>query len=345
LSRPEVRAVVLAAGHGQRLRPLTEFAPKPLLPVHGSPILSRTLAAIAELGCERAAINLHHLGENIRQALGGAHGGVGITYSEEKELLGTLGALVRLREFLAPADLVLIVNGDSLCRWPLKALVAHHRSSGAAATLLMSKRARPENFGGGVTVDAEGRILAFSTLADAPEGSRQRVFAGAHVFSPKLLEGLEDGPSDTVRDLYQPLLESGAVIDSLETTRRWYDLGTPARLLEGVLDWKDGGWGSRLARQPWRAPSSQISRAARVRNSVVEHGVVIGEAASVEGSVLLTGARVGPGCTVRDSIVGYDTVLREGTDVEGRMVTPVIATVPPREIDSVVGGLVYSPII
>jgi len=345
LSGGGIRAVVLAAGHGQRLRPLTEFLPKPLVPVHGAPILARTLAAVAETGCERAAVNLHHLGDTIREAVGGAFEGIAITYSEEKLLLGTLGALVKLREFLRPAELVLVINGDSLCRWPLKDLIARHRASGAAATLLMSKRARVEDFGGGVTVDGEGRLLSFTAKEPLPDGAKRRVFAGVQVFSPSLLEGLEEKVSDTIRGLYEPLLAEGALVDSLDTTRRWYDLGTPARLLEGILDWNDGGWGSRLARQPWRSPSSQVSSEARVRNSIVERGVVIEGAAQVDGSLLLPGCRIGSGCRVRDSIVGFDTILPNGTGVEGRMVTPMIASVPPREQDSVVGGLVYSPVV
>lgn len=319
--------------------------PKPLIPVHGSPVVERTLSAISDLGCEAAAVNLHHLGGKIREALGGAVKGVAISYSEEATLLGTLGALVKLREFLAPAQLVLVINGDSLCRWPLSDLVARHRATGAVATLLLSKRARVEDFGGGVTVAADGRLLAFTAVDPLPEGAHRRVFAGAHVFSPRLLEGLEERPSDTVRELYVPLLERGAVIGTLETTRRWYDFGTPARLLEGILDWKDGGWGARLARQPWRSPSSRVSAAARVRHSVVERAVVVESEAQVDGSVLLPGARVGRGCRIRDSIVGFDTVLRPGTEVDGRMVTPVIASVPPRDEDSVVGGLVYTAVI
>ncbi|MBV8203217.1 MAG: nucleotidyltransferase family protein, partial [Acidobacteria bacterium] len=135
-----VRALVLAAGLGTRLRPLTGDMPKPLLPVLGQPILGYTLRRLAAAGCEAAAVNLHHRGEQIRRALGDDFAGLPLTWSEESHLLGTLGALQPLAGFFAAADLVLIVNGDSLCRWPLAELVRRHRENGAPATLLLAAR-------------------------------------------------------------------------------------------------------------------------------------------------------------------------------------------------------------
>src|SRR3954451_2607453 len=95
-----IRAVVLAAGPGPRPRPLTSLTPKPLLPVRGVPILGHTLARLAAIGCEAAAVNLHHLGDQIRRRFGDAHAGMPLTWSEEPEILGTLGALFPLRDFL-----------------------------------------------------------------------------------------------------------------------------------------------------------------------------------------------------------------------------------------------------
>src|SRR5215470_4807101 len=160
-----IRAVVLAAGLGTRLRPLTDLTPKPLLPVRGVPILGHTLARLAAAGCEAVAVNLHYLGDQIRKRFGDAHAGMPLTWSEEPEILGTLGALHPLKEFFAPADLVLLINGDSLCRWPLRRLVrrhlAAHQANGAQATLALASRPDPAEFGGGVGIDPAGRIQSF----------------------------------------------------------------------------------------------------------------------------------------------------------------------------------------
>jgi mannose-1-phosphate guanylyltransferase len=237
-----VRALVLAAGKGERLRPLTLRIPKPLLPVRGEAVTGRTLRALKRAGVEAAALNLHHLGGAIRAHFGKNYAGLPITYSEEPELLGTSGALPPLAEFFASADLVLIVNGDSLCDWPFEALIRTHveaRVQGALATVLLTSYPDPRGFGGGVGVDrtgAKGRALVFrgvdSIVPGVPKIAARRVFAGAQVLEPSLLRRIPEGPGDIVTVLYEPLLREGARIQTYTTRRKWFDLGTPERLRE-----------------------------------------------------------------------------------------------------------------
>jgi mannose-1-phosphate guanylyltransferase len=343
---------VLAAGLGTRLRPLTDATPKPLLPVAGVPILGHTLAQLAAVGCEAVAMNLHYHGEQIRRRFGADFAGMPITYSEEPVLLGTLGAFHPLRDLFAPADLVVLINGDSLCRWPLRRMIRRHLSlpaaaggAGAQATLLLTSRPDPASFGGGVGIDKDGRILSFrKEAAAAGEAARRYVFAGAHVISPKLLERVGSGPSDIVRDLYIPLLaEPGARLESVVTAGRWHDMGTPERFLEGVLDWAKAGWPERLWRRSWISPEAGVGAGARVRHSAVEAGAKIGARARVERSILLPGARIGEGSCVRESILGYGASVPPGTWVERRIIMPQREGFTPSLDDSVVGGAVYTP--
>lgn len=343
-----LRALVLAAGLGTRLRPLTDLVPKPLLPVTGVPILGHTLAQLASLGCEEVAINLHYLGDQIRQRFGDSFAGMRITWSEEPVLLGTLGAFQPLREFFAPADQILLINGDSLCDWPLRKLVRRHLASGAKATLLLASRPAPASFGGGVGIDRKGRILSFRQGApERGEVAHRHVFAGAHVITPELLERIPAGvstPSDIVRDLYVPLLdEPGVLLDSVVTARRWHDLGTPQRFLDGVVDWARAGWPERLWRRSWISPEAGIASGASVKSAAVEAAARVGEGAQVERSVLLPGAKVGKGCVVRDSIVGFGASVPPGTWVERRMIMPQRQGFAPGLDDSVVGGAVFTP--
>jgi mannose-1-phosphate guanylyltransferase len=318
-----VRALVLAAGLGTRLRPLTGDTPKPLLPVLGQPILGYTLRRLAAAGCEAAAINLHHRGEQIRRALGDDFSGLPLTWSDEPRLLGTLGALQPLASFFAAADLVLIVNGDSLCRWPLGELVRRHGESGARATLLLAARADPGDFGGGVAIDRAGSLVSLRPGAANPEaapGTRRRVFAGAHVLSRGLLERIAASqpplPADIVRDLYEPLLaEEPGCLAILTTGRRWHDLGTPRRYLAATLDWARAAAGGR-----WISPAAEVSPLASVRRASVEAGCRVDAAAIVEDSVLLPGAAVGAGCEVRGSILGPGAELAAGNHVTDQLV-------------------------
>jgi mannose-1-phosphate guanylyltransferase len=317
-----LRALVLAAGLGTRLRPLTDDLPKPLLPVLGQPLLGLTLRRLAAAGCEAAAINLHHGAGQIRRAFGSEHAGLPLTWSEEPRLLGTLGALGPLAGFFDGADLALVVNGDSLCRWPLAELLARHLATGALATLLLAARADPADFGGGVAVDRTGKLLWLRS-AGAPEdrGTRRRVFAGAHVLSRRLLQriaadaaGPAPAPADFVRDLYEPLLaEQPGCLDSLITGRRWHDLGTPRRYLAATLDWTG-------ARGLWISPAAAVAPAAAVRRSSLEAGARVAAEAIVEDSVLLPDARVGAGCEVRDSILGPGVELPAGNHVTSQIV-------------------------
>jgi NDP-sugar pyrophosphorylase family protein len=344
-----VRALVLAAGLGTRLRPLTDLVPKPLLPVVGVPILGYTLAQLAALGCEDVAINLHYLGDQIRQRFGDSFAGMRITWSEEPVLLGTLGAFHPLRDFFAPADQILLINGDSLCEWPLRRLVRRHLASGAQATLLLASRPAPAAFGGGVGIDRKGRILSFRPgNGEGGDVAHRYVFAGAHVITPHFLENLLEkippGPSDIVRDLYMPLLKLPDVrLDAVVTARRWHDLGTPQRFLDGVIDLARGGWPERLWRRSWISPEAGIAAGAAVKSAAVEAGARVGEGAQVERSVLLPGAKVGKGCVVRDSIVGFGAAVPPGTWVERRMIMPQRQGFAPGLDDSVVGGAVFTP--
>lgn len=341
---PPFRAVVLAAGLGTRLRPLTHFLPKPLLPVVGSPLITHTLAALAEAGCERTAINLYYQGDLIADRLGARFEKMALVYSPEEEILGTLGALAPLASFLAEAELVVVINGDSLCRWPIKKVVRSHLKSGATATLLASSRAPVEAYGGGIGIDREDRVTSFGPGRDVGTVDRRAVFAGLHVFRPELVADLDPRPQDFISGLYEPLLEKGARIQAVESSRPWFDLGTPASFLTGVRDWARRRGPVRLAGRSWTALDADIAETATLRRSVVEETTRIGDNAVVDRSVVLPKAEIGAECRIRESIVGPGVELPPGTGVERRLVTRLRPDLPPRERDSVVGGLVYSPL-
>jgi NDP-sugar pyrophosphorylase family protein len=304
-----LRALVLCAGRGERLRPLTDALPKPLIPVLGAPLVSHTLGVLAAAGVQAAALNLHHLGDRIPAALGERAGSMKLRYSVEEELLGTLGPFGRLREFFAGVDPVLLVNGDSLCRWPVAAVSAAHREGGAEATLLLSSRPEPARFGGGVVVDRGGRVLSFRGEGAGTEGTRVGVFAGLHVIAGRQLDGIEERPSDIVRDLYEPLLERGGAVRAVFTDRRWYDLGTPRRYLAGAL--------AQAAAEPgagssWYGPGVEVEEGARVDGSVLESGVRVAAGATIENSLVLPGVLVGREAQVKDSILAPGVELPVG---------------------------------
>jgi mannose-1-phosphate guanylyltransferase len=338
MSRPRLRALVLAAGRGQRLRPLTDFTPKPLLPVAGEPIAGATLRRLAAAGCEAAALNLHHLGEQIRTHFGSEYAGLPLHYSAEADLLGTLGALYPLRGFLSEAETIVLINGDSLCRWPIQQLVRRHRTSGADATLLLHSRLDAGAYGGGVGVDERGRVLSFRRAA-APGVVKRAVFAGAHAIAPRLLERVAEGPGDIISGLYEPLLAAGGRIECAWTDRVWHDLGTPRRYLDGVLEVTTRPLGRAVI-----LPGAVVDTGARVRSAVLETGAVIENGARVERSVLLPGSSVGAGSHLRDVVLGHGAAVPRDSELTELLITRIRPGLVLPASSSVVGDLVHTPL-
>ena len=235
------------------------------------------------------------------------------------------------------AETILIVNGDSLCKWPLHSLVRRHRRSGADATLLVSKRIDPKPFGGGVEVEDHKRIVSLRPSEVEGHNNPRRVFMGAHAISPRLLDRVPtQGESNFVEDLYEPMLSGGGQLAALETSRKWHDLGTPDRYRCAVLDWG--------THRGWRSPRARVERGVKTRGSVIESQSLVCTGSRIDGSVVLSGARIGEGCRIERSIIGPDVNLPPNTSVHRRMVTRVREDAVASERASIVGGLVYEPI-
>lgn len=338
-----LRALVLSAGFGQRLRPLTQQMPKPLLPVLGETSVGRTLQALARLGCECTFLNLHYLGEQVREAVGDEIDGMEIRYSEEREILGTLGALGPVARQLADSEAALLINSDSLCRWPLSKMVKDHLRHQAEATLLVVDK---PPFEGNVAVAKDGRLLQLRHDRRLPAdgvAASKLVFGGAQVLSPGLLDRLagRSEPADIVGELYEPMLDERRALRAVRTAKPWHDLGTPWRYLQALVQ---SATQASPFRSSWVSERATLGAGCKLRRAVVEHDVTVEADCRVESSAVLPGARLETGCRLRESIVAPGVVLPAGTGLDRRLVTPLSSGRDPSGRDSVVGQLVYTPI-
>ena len=231
-----MKAMILAAGLGTRLRPLTDTTPKPLLPVAGTPMIVWNLLLLKRHGIRDVVINLHHLGAMIPQALGdGSAFGMRIIYSHEPVILGTGGGIKQAEPHFH-GEPVLILNGDTLFELDLGALMDFHREQQAAATLVL--RQDPEAARWGlveVTDHAEvvritGRGLSERTATAA------RMFAGIHILRPRLLRYLPIGKECSIIDAYVQGIQDGERVMGYDFDGFWSDVGTPERYAQVERD-------------------------------------------------------------------------------------------------------------
>jgi NDP-sugar pyrophosphorylase family protein len=292
--------MVLAAGLGLRMRPLTLLRAKPVLPVLNRPLIHWTLELLRRHGVTDVVINLHHLPATVRRAVGdGRTLGLRVSYSFERKILGTSGGPRKVRRFFGDEPF-LLVNGDVLFDFDLSDLVRRHAASGARATLALKAYRRVEAYGG-VVIGPGGFVRALAGLP-RPVPGRPLLFTGVHVLDPDLLDRLPPGPSDSVRDLYAPLVAEGQRLLGVRVSGAWYDFGSPSLYLASQLSMMSSGFrGAGVARLVH--PEARVHPRARVTRSVVGPGAVVGEGAVVSGSVLWEKAEVGRGARVSASIV------------------------------------------
>ncbi|MBE0567462.1 MAG: phosphotransferase [Krumholzibacteria bacterium] len=229
--RDALRGMILAAGYGTRLAPLSDHLPKPLLPVPGGTVLDRAIAALGTAGVERIAVNTHHLGDLVAAHLHGRPDAARFTVLREAQILGTGGALANARAFLAAAEVFLLHNGDVLADLDLAALLADHRTSGALATLVLVDWP-PVN---SVRLGPDGAVLAVADRpAPAPAG-RALTYAGVGAFRAEFLADIGPGFSSLVDPLVRSLAaRPGSVRGWVPAAPRWSDLGTLSRWLDAV---------------------------------------------------------------------------------------------------------------
>ncbi|MBI4516072.1 MAG: NDP-sugar synthase [Deltaproteobacteria bacterium] len=245
------RAMILAAGLGSRLRPLTEQIPKPLLDVAGRPLIAYPLLLVRSAGITEVLINLHYLGAQIRTALGdGSDYGVRITYSEEDPILDTGGAIKNAESFLR-GDTFVILNADTIVDLDLPAMLAYHHGRGGIGTMLL--RADPEvTRYGAIEVDADDRVRRFLGFpAAAAEPLTPLMYGGVWVFEPRLFDYLDAGVFSITKHSGPALLRSGEALYGYRYTGYWRVLDTPAGLVAGRHDmlstrlrFLDAGWNS-----------------------------------------------------------------------------------------------------
>jgi NDP-sugar pyrophosphorylase family protein len=224
--------MILAAGRGTRLRPLTDRLPKPLVPVAGRPVIEYALTLLCQAGIHDVIINLHHLGEQVRERLGdGSRLGVRITYSREETILDTGGGIKKAEPLLRGEPFV-VMNGDTIVDAPLPDLIAHHQQHDAVATMLLRRDPDQARYGV-IHIDAHQRVRSFLGRPAVPAGAPwvPYMFAGVHVLAPRIFDVMPPARAFGItRETYPLLVERGDTVLGLPFEGPWLTIDTPDAL-------------------------------------------------------------------------------------------------------------------
>jgi mannose-1-phosphate guanylyltransferase/mannose-1-phosphate guanylyltransferase/phosphomannomutase len=301
-----MKAMVLAAGLGTRLRPLTYEITKPMVPVLDRPVMAHILDLLDRHGFKEVIANLHYFPDSIRE-----HFGERLAYRYEEELLGTAGGVRACGEFFGD-EAFLVISGDALTDIDLGAFVARHRAAGGIATLAVKQVADTREYGV-VLHDREGRITGFQEKPEPDEALSNLGNCGIYIFEPTIFDYFPQRPFvDWAQDVFPTLLANDVPFHIHEIDDYWNDVGSLGELRQGTFDALRGEL--RL----------------QVEGREVQPGVVLAgegqlpEDLEVDGQVWIgRGVRIGSGVRIMGpAVFGDDAVVGDGAQLREAIVFP-----------------------
>jgi len=314
--------MVMAAGLGTRLRPLTYEVPKPMVPVVNQPIMEHILRLLPRNGFSEVIANLHWFPDTIRNRFGdGSALGVALSYSYEEELMGTAGGVRNVSSFFGDEPF-LVMAADALTDIDLEALVAAHNENGGIATLAVKQVPNVSEFGV-VIADADGRIQGFQEKPDPAEALSYLASCMIYILEPEIFDYFPDQHAvDFALEVFPALLANDVPFHVHRIDSYWNDVGSLPEYIQGNLDVLDGtvsveGAGTMLE------PAGDAA-AEEVGDPGVEGPVLVGEGceldprARFDGPLVIgDGARVGAGALVKHSVLLPGAQVPAGAIVAG----------------------------
>jgi mannose-1-phosphate guanylyltransferase len=329
-----MQALILAGGKGTRLRPLTVYTPKPIVPICNRPFLLYQIDTLRRAGVTDITLSLSYQPEKIEQQLGdGSNFGVKLKYTVEPQPMGTAGAYKFAEDLIREPTVVF--NGDILTDLDLKTVIRQHRERNAVATIVLTPVEDASAYGV-VETEADGHVLRFLEKPKPEETSCKNINAGTYILEPAVLDLIPKGENHSFEyGLFPSLLKRGeAFFAHVPPRTYWIDIGTPARYLQAHQDLLanrvsrihikerhgsfDSATHAEIDELSMIADDCTIKPGAQIINSVLGRGCYIEERARIENSVIWSHTRVGTAAEVNGAIVargchiGRSTVVASG---------------------------------
>jgi len=317
-----MRAMILAAGVGSRLDPLTRNVPKPMVPIVNRPVMEYLLLLLKKHGITDIAINVHYLGDQIASYFGdGSRWGVRLHWSHEDKLWGDAGSIKRIQEFFGD-DTFLVIGGDDLTDMDLSAVIHTHKSKGATATLALSIVDDPSEYGI-VQLNEDSRITRF---LEKPKGEvfSRTANTGVYIFEPSVFDLI---PADTFflfgKQLFPLMMEKELPMYGHITEAYWKDVGNLKIYRQTQLDVLAGAVEVETAMPQesagvWKGTDVKIGTSVQLGSPIaVGDGVEIGNGAVIgDNTIIGNHCRIEAGAVIRDSILWDGAVVRTNTHIE-----------------------------
>lgn len=366
-----MKAVILAGGRGERLRPITDSRPKPLVPVLARPVMDYCLSLLAHHGVTRGYVTTHYLADQIRHRYGGEAFGVTLSYHLETKPMGTCGGVKLLEKELLSEELFLVMSGDALCDFDLSDAIRFHREKNADVTIILSSVKTPLEYGV-VLRDTLDRIFAFSEKPDWSETLSDLANTGVYILSPAVLAKIPEGKTfDFAADLFPLLLREGYSLYGYKDRGYWCDIGKIPTLYRCNLDVLQGKAKTYLepVGKTYRSEdgegcyfvsnSAVVERGAEIRrDTIISPHVYLAEGCQTGGAILMEKTEIKKGATVKDailcegcrvgedaqippnSVLGARSVVESGAVPHGKKYPP--NSVLPRKAPFCEEGLVFT---
>jgi NDP-sugar pyrophosphorylase family protein len=314
-----MKAMVMAAGLGTRLHPLTDYLPKPMVPIANRPVLHHLLNLLARHDIREVGINVHYFPEMIKAYFGdGSALEMSIRWSQEEKLLGTAGGTKRLADFFG-RETILVTSGDGLHDIDVTALLGHHQRTRALATLALKPVDDPSSYGVAI-IDRDTRIRGFQEKPRRDEAQSDLANCGVYVIEPELLDRV---PEDTFYDfgehVWPSLVAAGEPVYAYTTMAYWNDVGGLDELRNSILDAVVGRVridvpGEEVMPGVWAEEGCEIDSSA-----LIEGPVVLGRNVRIEAGAVIRGpAAIGADCQVGENAAIRSAALLPGLRVPAR---------------------------
>jgi mannose-1-phosphate guanylyltransferase len=302
--------MVLAAGLGTRLRPLTFEITKPMVPVLDRPVMEHIVELLSRHSFDQVIANLHYFPETIREYFGER-----ISYHHEQELLGTAGGVRACAEFFGD-EAFLVISGDALTDIDLGALAARHAQAGGIATLAVKQVADTREYGV-VLHDREGRVTGFQEKPTPDEALSDLGNCGIYMFDPKIFDYFPERPfADWAQDVFPTLLENDVPFHIHEVREYWNDVGSLSELRQGTFDALGGELHLQIEGEEV-SPGVIVAGSSPLREDTqIEGAAWIGRDVQIGAGVRLMGPLVlGDGASVGDRAQLRSSIVFPGTDL------------------------------